>query len=655
MIKSIAQLIGHTTDYLIRWLYIRYYKINPRLRKELKVLLGNTKERFSKINEVRTNNIVATFWSNAGTVVSLALAILSFIFSTLYAIEFPFANILVVLIAFCSSLIITLLITPVLLRKIALSLPAESYAKISLSDIGQSQILTFVALKMWELCDDFDHEVRIPERIKNCVDLTNDEFKSSAFSDISLEDRRELFLNLQQTIKKYKSEYYKKLSNCRELKAETTKRLGILPREFSHHILKFSTSIFEIRVNRFQSNVESILYALNSETWGEDHFTKLIGGNVKEMMRIKKDITNRRKRALAQIIAYDGIHDNLIGLSSATSTSQSLNIFTRGLSEIAKNMADKGAKDYKYNFLEFKSLLHRSKAHYGFDLLVTLENFYNVNYPKSSQSNAEPFVPDILQNIFNCDWKESIKLEVNALSALKKMRENIIKTYFEVADTIVNNFERQIEPLIKNCNGNVYFVIFGYSRMIRNTLQEKANFIKSNNIKTFVMKEDDELMLDTRMLRFELNDQKPNKHIRTTFTSSDHFFYSLVQKNDLIIMLAGAEAFDEKNKVLIHTNNYQLRVQKLIGQLQDDPNRQNPEVFIIAEGYKIYNQFPNNGIFTSEFYSDHYDKMDYYNFKDLKLDPYLITENSKLRDKGIVKVDDHFSKNKSIENLESEQ
>ena len=651
MIKKVTQIIGHCVDLSISWLYKRYYKLNPRLTEELSELLGNAKIRISQINVIRTNIILVTLWSNAGTVLSLALAILSFFFSAFYIFnaqileflkevfinfqefETPIYKLIIVIGPFYFSILITLLMSPVLLRKIAFSLPAESYAKISLSEMGQSQILTYVALKMWELCDHFVEQVVIPEELSSCIDISEDKFDSKRFADIPLDIRKDYLKVLQKTIKSYKSQYYKKLTICTELKREATKRLDILPREFCHHIIKFSTAMFETRINRFHSCVESIFHALNSQNWGNAQFDQLMEENLKEMMRIKDDVERRRKRALVQIIAFDRIHENIIGLSSATSTSQSLNIFTRGLSVIAKDMADNGGEMRKHYFFEFKSLLHRSKAHYGFDLLLSLENFYkkhpiNIPFNTRQASIPEPVkVPKILHNIFHHTGKTELRLNPYELDAIQKIRENIIDIHFKNKNLIADNFQKAVDKIALNCTGNIFFVVFGYSRTVRDVLRNKANFLESKAAKVFVMKEQNEIMLDTRIFRYELNEKKPEMNIRTSFTSTDHFFYSQVKKEDIVIMLAGAEAYDSTEKVLIHTNNYQLRVESLVKKLKSNDLYIDPKIFILAEAYKVYEKFPGVGHFSGEFFCDHYDKMDYYNFNDIGIDPILVTEN----------------------------
>ena len=147
------------------------------------------------------------------------------------------------------------------------------------------------------------------------------------------------------------------------------------------------------------------------------------------------------------------------------------------------------------------------------------------------------------------------------------------------------------------------------------------------------MKEDGTTMLDTRKFRFELNDSKPNNNIRRTFTASDDFFYNMLNENDTLIMIAGAEAYCATNKLLLHTNNYQQKVESMISRLQNAGEaKPSPQIWILAGDYKIYKNFPEDesSIFGGEFFSDHYDKVDLYDFSGFSDDDLKIISNKPL-------------------------
>ncbi|MBK8195745.1 MAG: hypothetical protein IPK76_22040 [Lewinellaceae bacterium] len=165
---------------------------------------------------------------------------------------------------------------------------------------------------------------------------------------------------------------------------------------------------------------------------------------------------------------------------------------------------------------------------------------------------------------------------------------------------------------------------------MKNTLLMNQDAIIEKKVKIFVMKEFNREMLDTRMLRFELNDSKRNR-IRYTFTGSDDLFKRLLKRNDVLIMMAGAEAYDLSGKRLFHTNNYQKRVEDFINFLKSNSMSKPSTSGLDCGGQqKIYDEFPYiesaQESYTGEFYADHYDKLDLYNFYDFEIEPVLITE-----------------------------
>lgn len=640
--------IGTISLKLIKLIYIVYYPLGKDLRVQLRDLLYLPRKRIKELNTLRVKNIEVTFWINSGTVLSLFISLLAFAWSLLWILQnlFPVSSseafpgffmlhkpwVWAITLFLVLATVISL--APILIRRILLFLPSKDYAQLSLTNLNQSEILTLVSYKLWKLCQKFISEVPIPKEISRMVDVQNDFFHADYWLDEDPQKLKKKFQVLNKEIQQFKSAYYKQLSDYDALKDLAIQKLNILPREFCHHIIKFSLSIFERRINIFNKCVEEILFMMeNGNNIGDQDYRFVYENNLKEMMRVVEDVKNRRMRSMEQIIAYDDIHEYVIGLSSATSTSESLKIFTRGLSAIAKsyNWAKKEEREFFYK--KFKALLYRSKAHYGMDLLISIENFY-ANY----HNEKNKLVPALLKKI--ATDKSMVSFTPDQQALLENIRDDIMRKYRIAMDAINSAFGIQLSNILANKpkNGTIYFLIFGYSKMVRNVLKEHAEDIRGNNIKVFVMKEDDNEMLDTRMLRFELNDQKPKYNIRESFTASDKFFFRLLTGDDQLIMLAGAEAYDKSHKRLIHTNHYQTRVEALIYKLQqsvkmvdDAPIRSKPipKVWIIAGKYKIYPNFtwnPQPESFKGELYADHYDKADMYNFEDLGVDVRLITD-----------------------------
>ena len=690
---------------IVGGIYLMLYPLKPDLKRQAKTLLKYKKtynRRKKQINKARVNNIMVTFWSHAGTVAALFVTLFAAFFSLFQSYQswFSFDNknlekFLIFILPLLLAYIVLIFATPRILRRIIGHLPSDTYANLSLGNLNPSEIITFLALKNWELCKAFVDEVTIRGVVKTKenrdedVLLNSDEVKKKKISDwYEIVNRRfddtnesendiwnkefdskfssgneaegdakeewlAIFNDLRNKALKFRADYYIRIENMKALKEETTRKLNILPIELCHHILQFSPSIFQVRVNNYISSIETIQYVLMNEDWGEE--SKYVFSEVlREMFRIQEDIEFRRMRNLSQLIFFQNIHEYVIGLASATSTSQSLKIFARGLSSVLEKDSSGYPRSENLVFREFEAMLHRSKAHYGFDLLISLENFYESYYKDDTNRNG---IPKLLNNIkyrqgsyIKRGEDKFEKISEDDKKKLKGIREDIVMQYKGAMRTISDKFAMLFSDLIdkhkvkvRRIDANIYLMIFGYSRIVKNILMRNSKLLVENKVKVFVMKENDTEMLDTRMLRFELNDRKEGEDgkVKYSFTASDEFFRSLLDKDDLLIMAAGVEAYDTTRNLLFHTNSYQKRVESLLGYLQsfqsgqgamamDKPLKPMPEVFIFGGKYKVYKEFPDFRLSEDsakkETFADHYDKVDLYNFGDYGITPILISD-----------------------------
>ncbi len=666
--RRIYVTIGKVLFWFVRRLYLAYYPLSRELVKDIEIYSLHPSTRKKDLNKLRTDTIANIFWTNSGAVFSLLVTASSLIFTVLWSISvfIPSASLdfldkissskkIIVVILFTLSILILILfisltLVPIVLRKINRSLPPVQYTELSLGQLNQSEILTFISYRMWLLTKNFSTEITIPfsykkilkhKRINNTDEdfLLQGKFVKNEYSKFADKEKGEQISRLVkdtqellQKVEDFKSDYYKEIMNCEELKASAARKLGILPREFCHHVLKFSIKIFESRINDLKISIDSVLYILKQEEKSTDNSLYVLENHLNKIIRTYYDIKVRRKRFLSQLIIFNGIHEYLIGLASTTSTSGSMKVFTRGISEVASKFdVNKNAKDKV--FQELKSLLHRSKAHYGIDLLISLENFYKKNYEKSYPKDKYK-VPSLLKHILTSKKFDENNLPLDKVY-LKQIRTDIIDRYKEAVEKMSNIFKYEVNR-IEDSDGIVYFIIFGYSRMIVNVLRNSADILKSRKYRIFVFKEQLNGMLDTRILRHELNDFKPDKSIRNTFTGSDNMIFNLTQKKDKIIFLAGIEGFDIQGSCLLHTNNYQHRVENLLDRFESDDKKSDPCIWLIGGDFKIFNKFPDeDSIFGYEFFSDHYDKVDYYNFKPFK---------DKGRLKVITNIEEDFNK-----------
>lgn len=616
--------------------YVQLFKLNKSLCDKITGRTLRPKARLNQINNARTNNIVTTIWANTGTILGIIITLISFLLTMLLAMYIPLGNndshLFKVLFPISFLLLLyviyylLLYIIPYLINRIVFHLPPKEYADISLNSLDKSGMLTFVALKMWELCNDFENKVEVPIDLYNLAQSSDEhEFKSYYINNKGQLEKS--ISSFSDIVNRYSAKYNKELNNCIALMQLIARKLDIQERELCNHIFKFSPYIFRKRVDSLKSSALTLRNIINSHSYESDNSTFALNNNLREIIRIRNGVRDNSMQALEQVILYNEIHDCLIGMSSIVSTSRSLRIFCTGVSNALINRKENikqsiSSAKVDVGIEKMLSILHRSKAHYGMDLLVLLENFYK---KKFTIDEPEYFLPEAIYSIkypkrnknpnltgrFN---GQSIEQIVNQCqNELCEMNYHMIDKYPAAIKRIKEKFHHHLSEL-SPVEGRIYFCLFGYSRIVRNVLKSFVKEIEHKNIFTFVTKEYTDEMIDTQIYRFELNDEKPNRNLRKTFTASDEFFMKLVNSNDKVIFIGGAEAYDKKFNKLLHTNNYQKRITSLINYVKREKEIDS-EVWIIAGDYKTFDEFPDrSSLFGNEFFCDHYDKIDLYDF-----------------------------------------
>lgn len=612
--------------------YVQLFELNEDLLDHIKNKTSDPEKRLSQINSIRTNNIVTTIWANTGTILGIIITLIGFLLTVLLAAYIPindpgnlnFKYFFFGSFAFLFVLIYIVLIyvVPYLINRIVFHLPPKDYADISLNSLDKSEMLTFVAMKMWDLCNDFKKSVYIPEELFELSHSKDEhEFKEKYIANKN--KLKQCINSFSEEVNKHTAEHNKELNNCIALMQLAAQKLDIQERELCNHIFKFSPYVYRKRIDTLKSSTLVLNNIIHSHSYESENSVLAFSNNLDEIKRIRKGIRKYSMRSLEQMILYNEIHDCLIGMSSIISTSRSLRIFCRGISESLrsrKNNTTKTNSKIDVCVEKMLSILHRSKAHYGMDLLIVLENFYKKKFDKSQ---PEYYIPEAIysmkypkrsknKNLTGKYSGYSLSQIVNQCqNELCQLNHHIIDKYPSAINSIYKEFSSALDGLTSQ-EGRIYFCLFGYSRIVRNVLKEHVNKLEQKNIVSFVTKEDTNEMIDTQIYRYELNDEKPHRNLRKTFTASDDFFVRLINPKDKVVFIGGAEAFDEKNYKLLHTNNYQVRVSNLIKKITTDGGV-NSEIWIIAGDYKVFDGFPDEkSLFGNEFFCDHYDTIDLY-------------------------------------------
>ncbi len=608
-----------------------------------------------KLNDIRFRNIRAILFSQAGAIsaflITIFFGVISFSLTSdegnQWQKKLPGATscipILVFIIKFTPAFLIFILLFPYILRRIVDHLSADDYAKTTVGSLNQQDLLVFLAYKNWLLIEDFlesvlydviDHKTF--ETFKNQQKLNWKEVDHLLFQE---KDRNKKIEKLRKQIESFLNRNFKEIQQCISLVNYSFDSLRINKRELTLHVMQFSPGIFYenlISAHRYLSTAE---YFIKNERKESDVEKKeaTLEYYTRDFCHLLAYTICRRKKALEQLILFRDINKYIVGLASVRSTSLALKIFLRGLSEL--NAPDNKI-DRKEQEMQTLALLHRSKAHCGADLLIHLENFLS-KYENELKPYELANLADKLYQFKYEDTQEKPDIK-EQLADIRFYYRTVIQ---ESQDKyLFPSFLKTLGDLIKENPGRqIYMLMFGYSELLKQCLKKAAQLLTKNEVVVFVMQDEDSQSLDTRMFRFEANkkfeprktlqqnsppendEETPNNEkVEYNFSAKDSFIESLITPSDKVVFLAGAEFYDEVQKKLFHTNKYQRRIEAVIKSIRSrksSPDYQQPEMWVVAEKYKIMDNFPLEADnFGRQFYRDYYETFDLYCLEDFEGD-----------------------------------
>lgn len=603
------------------------FSIRELREDEKKRKVKNIEDKKKTLNRIRIKNLETEFFANAGAIVSFLVTFYSLIFAVILLFKDVLANWYItffstkdrdkaaiecleylteafsILTLIAISMFLFLLILPYIFRSVVMRLSPVDYAKISVADMNKSEILVFLAYKNWTICNSFKSDVinsstsvAFLNKLPSYLDSQNPYLVISENStDVEIAQIRIELVKLRKIIRNFHSRKYKVIQQCIELVRATAENLTINKRELTNHLLKFSPAIFEEDLKIIETNLDTAIHLCqNSNELSEEISLK---SYVSNFLYLYETIENERLKYLEELIFLHDIHDTLMHMSSFTSTSLSLKIFIKGISETT---------DYN----RAKAILHRSKSHCGMDLLIPLENFLVQQGKQNAAKNL---------HLIKRNEEKSYGAYNTNINVFKSIRIDFTIYEKRARKLIYKKFGEAIERHTNTSNKKTYFIVFGYSDLVKYCIRKGAAILK-NNVLVFVMKDNNLKALDTRVFRYELSKHKTRLKndnsvvFNDTFTGEDHVIKNIVSRDDTVIFLGGAEVFDNGRKILYHTNKYQLRTEDLMNFY----NQQGIDckVWIVAEKYKVHNPFPDrNLLFAKEFYRDFYETLDVYDLK----------------------------------------
>ncbi|MBK8873540.1 MAG: hypothetical protein IPN13_06285 [Bacteroidetes bacterium] len=130
---------------------------------------------------------------------------------------------------------------------------------------------------------------------------------------------------------------------------------------------------------------------------------------------------------------------------------------------------------------------------------------------------------------------------------------------------------------------------------MRQVLKNSLNHNREDrNYKVIVLSSENERKIDSRQIKYHLTEQT-GKNLNSVFVSNPEFIVPLISDDCKILVVMGAEAFDDSGNV-IRTCNYKKCLNELKKRTENAP--ENLKVIVCAESFKNIISYPQHFMHT---------------------------------------------------------
>lgn len=555
--------------------------------------------------------------------------------------------IITLVVTIITALIITSYVTWYSLKRLS---PKE-YAPIAIGGLSIPKVFRIICYEIWKACD----QVKDNKGVKNLYQLIPADASQNIINYIHNIKQDEVkkadFIKLLAALKKHHIDIKKlvrkqhsKLQRIQELKLLASKELSIPPRRLCDHIFQYSPAMHQAKIEKYEKNCEELVYSGLTYFNDFDRFQNRFDALIRENIRIYEKFTSRI-RYQAQIFKYVDLHPFIKAFASEHSTSASLKNYARSISQAAKyskkkldgynSRIFKREREYRRFNETLKFLFFKQRAHPGFDLHYALSKLFQnrlkecEHFDKNSDERTTLLIiGEVLKRPMGDSRNDIVPYDNNAYNAILKLTEltelvdiSIEKSREEIISKFVTFYNRWFG---KNANSEKFLLTHGYSKTVREIFKRGLSEIikkdkkipkKENTPRIFIMKSDSEDNFDTRLMEFELKEDMRFPIPNDISAGDENLFVDLLESNTKIMVVLGAECFDEKLRV-VHPRGIAHRLKKLKETLQ-----KRCVITVVAEGYKHH----KNLIKIPAFYQDHIDRIDLY---EAGLIDFIISDNT---------------------------
>lgn len=504
--------------------------------------------------------------------------------------------------------------------------PPIDYADIALSGKSASEIFRVLAYETKSSCQEFLQQISKFEEILESAELQDRAHDCLSESQIyNLKKRRRAIRKNIMNYNKNVRAIQEELSRLLELKRTASMQLDIPQPRLCEHILQYSPRTHQELAQRYKDLWEDMYQELRHQ----DPDGRILSKIVKKIKHIRTNFENR-VLMLSTLFENSNLHEFLHNMASKRSTSGAINQYALALSAYAsaarKLVKGYSGKDYEHEgfteaLRQLRFLYRKQRAYPGFEIhhacsklcgeIVKKFEAMEIDLDKTNLERQKEVLSSMkfpegdyrlyAEGTPDDHKHEKVMQNLDALEALPDTVQNylswsrgeIAKKFVEAAKSWLESFDDE---------GELVILTHGYSGTIRDVLSKTwsqldipSGSTNQKKPKVFIMHSDQPDLTDTRIadtarMAFELRNN-PENHGLIVATGNEDALLGLLNPQDRIMVVLGAEAYDAQSRV-VHPRGALNKLKKIKAHFQkrNTPQKgnksQNIITYALAEDYK---------------------------------------------------------------------
>jgi hypothetical protein len=413
----------------------------------------------------------------------------------------------------------------------------------------------------------------------------------------------------RERLRRFIQKEHSVLLRIEAMKVLASEELDIPQRRLCDHVLQYSPAMHRDRLHKYLGGWGDIMDSRIDSAEDAQRFRDLLRQN-----RLFLEHVEKRAGYQRQMLRNRDLHSFIVQLASMHSTSGSLHTYAEALKFlIVTGLIRRHPIEETAARLVF---LHRKqRAHPGFDLHTLLCSALRSKAMKKGTSLEEQGRLEMLASVLQTITSELTNDVIKALSqpdqlkAFLTLPADLSRVVSDCRQQICQRLKANYDEWFEGVPGrHRYIVSHGYSKTVLSVLKSllAAGKTAQEELRIFFVLPEEKESFDTRVMEYELREDDSLRTFRNFAAGTDHHLFSLLSSSDSVLVLLGAECFDEDGWV-VHPRGIAGGFGRLLERLQE--NKIRCLTTVVAESYKRHRGSLRA---DTDFYGQHFDRIELY-------------------------------------------